>query len=369
MNLAYLLEVIRPFDLNFLQTNKNRGISRKRKNRISNKVKAKIQYIKYYLLTYILIFIIFWSYLNTMSLPNKPHDHLFKSTFADPRIASDYIRNFLPKGLTSKLDLTSLELAPTTYITPELEEFLSDVVYTCNYGEESLTLSLLFEHKSSPDGIIYLQLLRYLLEAWDKQSDKTEGLKIIVPIVVYHGKRKWKKKSFLNHFPGIDDILSPFIPSFQYLLTDLSRWSDEALMTLKVGLVKNVLLILKHYQEEGYIQHSMHRLFWDTESYLEDPSQKQHFDVFWRYLYYTSKLEDTDFRKLIDNLSNTLKDEAMTTYEHIIRKGKIEGEKEKENFFITNAFKQGLEVSLISQLTGLTEQEVKERINMLGLEK
>ena len=70
----------------------------------------------------------------------------------------------------------------------ELKEYLSDVVYRCKYGEEEIKLSLLFEHKSKPDGIIYLQLLRYLLEAWDQQPDKERGLGIIIPIVVYHGK-------------------------------------------------------------------------------------------------------------------------------------------------------------------------------------
>ena len=78
-----------------------------------------------------------------MSLPNKPHDHLFKSTFSDPRIAADYIRNFLPTKLTSKLDLATLKLAPTSYVNEELKEYLSDVVYRCKYGQEEIKLSLL----------------------------------------------------------------------------------------------------------------------------------------------------------------------------------------------------------------------------------
>ena len=82
---------------------------------------------------------------------NKPHDHLFKSTFSDKRIARDYIRNFLPSSLTTKLDLNSLELSSTSYVNADLEESISDVVYSCGYGRESLILSLLFEHKSSPE--------------------------------------------------------------------------------------------------------------------------------------------------------------------------------------------------------------------------
>ncbi len=189
-----------------------------------------------------------------MSLPNKPHDHLFKSTFSDPRIAADYIRNFLPTKLTSKLDLATLKLAPTSYVNEELKEYLSDVVYRCRYGDQELSLSLLFEHKSKPGEIIYLQLLRYLLEAWDQQPKKKEGLGIIIPIVVYHGKEKWQKRTFSSHFPGLDATLTPFIPNFQYLLTDLADWSDEALMTLQAGLVRNVLLVLKHFKETQYIK-------------------------------------------------------------------------------------------------------------------
>ena len=34
----------------------------------------------------------------------------------------------------------------------------------------------------------------------------------------------------------------------------------------------------------------------------------------------------------------SLRNEAMTTYEHAVQKGKIEGNKEKENLVITNAY-------------------------------
>ncbi|MEM6631921.1 MAG: Rpn family recombination-promoting nuclease/putative transposase [Bacteroidota bacterium] len=67
---------------------------------------------------------------------NKPHDHLFKSTFSDKQIARDYIQHFHPSQLTSHLDLNSLELSATSYVDSELKESLSDVVYFCKYGEE-----------------------------------------------------------------------------------------------------------------------------------------------------------------------------------------------------------------------------------------
>ena len=300
-----------------------------------------------------------------MSLPNKPHDHLFKSTFSDPRIAADYIRNFLPLDLTSQLDLSSLELAPGSYVNEELKEYLSDVVYRCKYGEEEIKLSLLFEHKSKPDGIIYLQLLRYLLEAWDKQPKKKEGLGIIIPIVVYHGKEKWEKRTFSSHFPGLDATLAPFIPNFQYLLTDLADWSDEALMTLQAGLVRNVLLVLKHFKETQYIKQHIDRLFWEAEPYLADPSQKQYIKILWNYIYGTNKLSILEIRILGEKLSTSLRNEAMTTYEQAIKQGNIE----QQNLFISNLFNEGFDLPTIARLTSLTEKEVTDRIKELGLEK
>ena len=147
---------------------------------------------------------------------NTPHDHLFKSTFSDKQIAIDYILNFLPTPLSSKLDLSSLELSGTSYVDSELKESLSDVVYTCTYGEESLTLALLLEHKSGPDGIIHLQLLSYMLGFWKQQPEKKMGLRVVIPIVVYHGGQKWEKRTFISHFPGLDHTLRPFIPHFEY---------------------------------------------------------------------------------------------------------------------------------------------------------
>ena len=48
-----------------------------------------------------------------------------------------------------------------------------------------------------------------------------------------------------------------------------------------------------------------------------------------------------------------------------IQKGKIEN----QNLMITNAFKDGFDISVIARLTGLTEEEVKDRIKELGLEE
>ena len=75
--------------------------------------------------------------------------------------------------------------------------------------------------------------------------------------------------------------------------------------------------------------------------------------------------KQVDFRKLTEKLSTSLRKEAMTTYEQAVHEGNIE----KENLVITNAYKKGLDISFIADLTSLTEAEVTDRIKELGLEK
>jgi len=55
----------------------------------------------------------------------------------------------------------------------------------------------------------------------------------------------------------------------------------------------------------------------------------------------------------------------MTTYEQILWEGKLE----HQSMVLTNAYRKGLEIALIAELTGLTTEEVLKRIRELGLEE
>lgn len=320
-----------------------------------------------------------------MAPPQNPHDSLFKATFTDRIIAADYIRNFLPPDLVQHLDLDSLLLEPGSYITPELEPFYSDIVYQCMYGKRKVMLTLLFEHKSSPPRFPHVQLLRYMIEAWEQSAKNKGSLRVIIPIIVYHGKRKWHIRPFHSYFGKLGNPLLAFIPEFDYHLTDLREWSDEALLNLEAGLLINTFLLFKHYGEEAYIRSSIRTLFIHAENYLKDENQRNQILSFFVYLWTTTNMKDNQFIKLIDQLPTDIKKETMTTYEQILqrgeKRGKKEGEKigkeigkkqgqiEKENLVITNAHSEGFREEVIAKLTGLSVEEVLNRFRELGIER
>lgn len=219
-----------------------------------------------------------------MASPQNPHDSLFKATFTDRQIAADYLRNFLPPELSKNLKLDSLQLESGSYITPELEPFYSDIVYQCTYGRRKILISLLFEHKSAPPRYPHFQLLRYMIEAWERSAKNKGHLRVIIPIIVYHGKRKWNIRPFHSYFGKLSKTLLAFIPQFDYHLTDLREWSDEALLRLEAGLLINTLLLFKHYGEADYIRKSIRTLFTATENYLKDEQQRNQILSFFVYL-------------------------------------------------------------------------------------
>ncbi len=76
---------------------------------------------------------------------DKPHDHFFRATFSKKLVAKEFLLNFLPKEIVSKLNLPTLELDNGTYIDDKLAENISDLVYTCEWqGKENIQVAINF---------------------------------------------------------------------------------------------------------------------------------------------------------------------------------------------------------------------------------
>ena len=212
-----------------------------------------------------------------------------------------------------------------------------------------------------------------MVEAWAQAEDQNKPLLPILPIIVYHGKKTWKKRDLVDYFEGMDSLLIPFIPSFDYILVDMKDLTDEEILSMNAGLLINTLLLFKHYGEKDYIKTFVNRLFSGLEPFIRDNTSRNKISNFVVYLWKTSEIEDEEFSTLLNQLPDPLKRTTMTTYQQIIEKGiakgKIEGKMEAFDEVIANAFHNGLEIELISSITGLSSEQVRKRIADLGLKK
>jgi predicted transposase YdaD len=66
---------------------------------------------------------------NTPNDIKNENDKFFKGMMSLQPVVKDYIRQFVPKNVLDKLDIDTLKLDSASYITDELSEFFSDMVW------------------------------------------------------------------------------------------------------------------------------------------------------------------------------------------------------------------------------------------------
>lgn len=59
------------------------------------------------------------------------HDQFIRAILADKANAVDYFRASLPAFIRDRLDFLTLEQLPDSYVSSELRQTVSDIVYSC----------------------------------------------------------------------------------------------------------------------------------------------------------------------------------------------------------------------------------------------
>jgi predicted transposase/invertase (TIGR01784 family) len=190
----------------------------------------------------------------------NPHDKFFKELLSDKAAARDFLQGVLPSEVLNLINLDGLEADADSYVDEDLSEFFADLVFSVPYThtkQHNITISLLIEHKSFvPQQPVHLQLLQYMLGIWRQRWKDNKPLTPVLPVVFYHGTQRWKVVNFENYFwkgkVEFPEVLKPFLPSFQYLLMDLSTYSEKQVRTLfgQLEVQMGLLLMKKIFSSE-----------------------------------------------------------------------------------------------------------------------
>src|SRR5699024_4771927 len=135
-----------------------------------------------------------------------------------------FLNGNLPESLTSIIDFSSLKPQKDTFVNKDLEESFSDLLFKANIRGETGYFYFLFEHKSYPSKGIVIQLLKYMSEIWEAKTlkEKEWNLPVIIPLVIYHGKKNWNMAKsvgdMIKGYATLSSDVQKFIPNFEYLL-------------------------------------------------------------------------------------------------------------------------------------------------------
>jgi predicted transposase/invertase (TIGR01784 family) len=276
---------------------------------------------------------------------DNPHDKFFKEVFGQPDIAADFITNYLPAEVVAELDLSAPELVKDSFIDASLQEHFSDLLYKVKLRgvKAEAFIFFLFEHKSEPDKWVALQILRYLLEFWEREKRAgATRLPPIFPVVFYHGKARWRVPANFNALVDFQarEYLKPFVPEYKYFLCDLSALEEQQIHG--TPLLQTALLLMKNIRRKDLLAHL--RRFWSRLKTISGERAGRFLSSCVRYVSAASK-----------HLSA---DDAITTIrqEFALNEGEIMASLTKE--WLQQGRQEGLEIGIQQGIQVGRQQEL-----------
>ena len=187
----------------------------------------------------------------------------------------------------------------------------------------------------------------------------------IIPIVLYHGDKEWEKKQFTRCFEGIDDVLSLYVPDNDYILIDLSSYSDEELKSkiFTQVSVEIALLIMKNIFNEEKLRRYLKDFLELGRLYFEEEKGLRFLESVIRYIYNATEIESQEVVKTVRKISYKGGELAMTTAMKLREEGREEGEMKR----LVEAVKDILEIKFGSEGLKFIEQ-VKDIKDIKALE-
>ena len=271
-------------------------------------------------------------------MTNRPHDALFRTTFSQVEHARGTLRSILPTDLVLAIDWPTLSLADGSFVDDELAEQLTDLLYLVNLADGSAAfLYLLFEHQSTVVQLMALRLLGYMLGIWRRfrlDHPEAEKLPVILPIVLHHSHTGWtaptRFEELVDIAPELREDFAPFIPSFEFVLEDLSeRQSKELHEMATTALARLALFCLKEVREGAPFLEALPD--W-ADTYHEVSSSLNGVEAMaaiMRYIHLVIELPRAELeRRMLTALGPEAKEAFVTLGEQLIEQGRQEGRQE-----------------------------------------
>jgi predicted transposase/invertase (TIGR01784 family) len=256
------------------------------------------------------------------------HDKFVKASFSDSDRAISFFERFLPDSLLKEIDVYSLKVTQESYIQEDLSEHFSDIVFEVRtLDQEPVDLVLLFEHKSSPDKYVLIQVGHYLFSHYFKCISDKKPLKLIIPLIFYQGKKQWKDPNLSSLFPKLSGTLSEYIPTIKHIFIALRSLSCDNIENIRNGMMAAAVMAQRHAFDPIKLADDFLRIF---TLFSETKDRGNFLEQLFVYVVNVSDITKTDLNKAIESIPSKIKDDIMTTYSRIRQEGEQIGRQEGE---------------------------------------
>lgn len=303
--------------------------------------------------------------MTTQSSPT-PHDAIFKQLLAHIDTARDFIDIHLPADLRSLCDLNTLQLESGSFIEEDLRAYYSDVLYSLEINNKTGYIHVLIEHQSSPDKQMPFRLMRYSVAAMQRHLEAgNTHLPLVVPILFYQGKTS--PYPFSMNWYSMFDLpeWAKIIYNRPFPLVDITVIPDNAIMQhRRIALLE---LLQKHIRQRDLMLLLEQLGILLNAGYTTDEQLKVLFS-------YMGQRGHTENPKAFFNglVSHIPQEESMETLDEWLEKngkelfiewGQEKGEAKARLKIANRMLENGMERSLVIQLTEVTENELEQLQN------
>ena len=308
----------------------------------------------------------------------NPHDRFFRGAMSDPEVALAFIKRHLPSEIIGKMELSSLQLMPGSFIEEDFSESLTDVLYKVSVDGKPGYIYTLIEHQRNPDSSMPLRILEYSCAIFRAHMKATDSIKLplIYPVVLFNGRKNHSQITNLYEmFEDPEMARLTFPHSFQFI--DLNQIDDEELQ--KSALLGIIEIFLKHAYTRDIISLIQKKTARALEELLAR-NKSELFKLLIHYLFYTqtgeySKQELVDLLRShltlpahmkIKTIADSLIEEGM---EQGLTQGRQEGRQEgrraeRQHFqsLFTKQLKSRFPKELTSHYLGLIEKAESDQL-------
>ena len=301
------------------------------------------------------------------------HDGLFGFAFDKKNVVESFVKEYLPEEITKDLDFLTLTPDKDTFIDQKLSRCYSDVLYHIQFRNNPAYLYFLFEHKSWEPAFPGLQLLKNMINIWEKHIEHHKGTGIktlppIIPMLIYHGEHPWKvDTNFVSRF-DIPGTLRKYIPDFSFELSDVSHMLAEE---IKGDLELRVIFTALRNIFQPDIMSRLKDIFQLFREFPDKIKFNEYLELLLIYL--GSNIKDVEPEQLRDAVNEALVEGGAmmsTVFEQIMERGKEIGVKEGEERgeeknklrVALNCLKKGMDIQTIAEITDLPVERVEQLI-------
>lgn len=296
-------------------------------------------------------------------IPNI-HNNVFIKTFLDPENVRGLLQIALPEQIRNIINFSEIKIDPTSYISDEIKGYFSDVVVktrvkTYEQKESKADIYILVEHKSTAENTVLIQVLKYMYLEWQKDIDKKKHLRVIIPMIFYHGKEKWKvPRSFVEQFK-VNDSIKEFLLNYKYVLFDTKDWDfmDEANQGLKNNVfLLTALVLMKNAFNEDVASVKEIFKFWNEKGFTKDIDKMVFFLL---YISATKDISPEKLKKMLEE-SNIKGGDIMPS---LAQRWMDEGRKKGIETIVSRMYQKGISIEEIVDYSGISKKEIKIMIN------